>query len=172
MYFAFLFASFLSSIDHKKSRYLIVYEPAMADPLSVAAGLAGVATAAISTCKVLVRVADNFIEARKRISDLTRTLAQFSSILKRLARVIEDAPDVVGEDGVRDIDSLREDCYAIVLEIKRVFKKLDTKSPSVLDRAKWLFKKSSLRYPLQRLEVAKIDLLLSIDILNVSINLQ
>ena len=144
----------------------------MADPLSIAAGVTGVASVAISTCKLIFRVAENVIEARRKILDLARSLNQFSSSLKHLASVTKSASRIIRGRGLRDIDNLREYCYEIVLEIKRVFKKVDTVSPSTFDRVKWLFMQSDLRYLKKLLSEAKTDLHLRIDILNLSLNLR
>ena len=137
----------------------------MSDPLSIAAGLVAVAGAAVTTCKLLFNTARIVSEARTRIADLAQSLAHFSSILKRLASVIKSAPDIIGKDGIRDINHCRRDCRTIVHEIERVFKGIDKRSLNFTDRIKWLFRQDSLRYPKARLEVAKTDLLLNIEVL-------
>ena len=144
----------------------------MADPLSIAAGLVAVAGAAVSICKLLFGAAKVIVEARNLISDLARSLTHFSSILQRLARVIKDAQDILDKDGIRDIRDCTRNCRLIVREIKRVFKEMDKKAPDFFDRVKWLFKQDSLRYPRARLEEAKADLTLNIEILSLALSVR
>lgn len=137
----------------------------MSDPLSIAVSLMALAGAARSTCKLLFSTAKIIVEARTRIADLAQSLSHFSSILKRLASVIKNAADIIGEDGLRDINYCRRECRAIVSGIEREFKGLDRKSLNFTDRIKWLFKQDSLRYPRARLERVKADLQLNIEVL-------
>ncbi|KAI9838100.1 MAG: hypothetical protein M1819_006256 [Sarea resinae] len=143
----------------------------MADPLSIAASLVGVAAAAIATSKLVFKVGETIAKARPQINDLAQGLASFHSVLTTLSKVIQGAPDILDDDGVRDARLLIGNCSTIVEEIQGAFARLDKDSLNIIDRAKWVFKKDSLQYPRARLEAAKSDLMLITEVLNLAISL-
>lgn len=144
----------------------------MADPLSLAAALVGVGSAAISTATALLKFAETVVKAKKQINELATELAHFSVVPNALARVLREQGGILEPALLTDVDIHRQDCKIVLLDIKNDFGVSNSQALSLLGRAKWYFREEKVALQRVRLDRAKASLTLMISILNLAASLK
>jgi hypothetical protein len=120
----------------------------MADPVSILASIAGVATAGVSISMCLYDITHTLKQAPKEVADMAKELSLLSSILRNLRSVIKQSAGLCKP-------RLIADTKEVLGKIKGVFrdiKALARDSCSALNRLKWLFRSSRAKAMLARIE--------------------
>ena len=145
----------------------------MSDPLSVAAGVAGVVTAAAQISSLLIKFTKSTIAAPQQakvvlmeVSDIGEILSHLQSFLLGL-----DLPDRSRASllKVEMLVTIVSGCVLTFSELEKLLDELKTDNTDnfdVLDRLKWARKESALAGLIQRLQNHKTSLSLVFDILN------
>ncbi|KAL8794992.1 MAG: hypothetical protein Q9195_002439 [Heterodermia aff. obscurata] len=142
----------------------------MSDPLSIAAGVVGVLTAAaqISTLLIQFTRATNHAPSRARhiiteVNDISGTLSHLQSFL--LGNEYSDASrtSLLKADHIVTILS---GCVMTFSELEKLLDALETKDMRILDSMKWARKEKDIADLIQRLQNHKSSLSLMLDILN------
>ena len=142
----------------------------MADPLSVASGIAGVVVAAGQISSLLIKFTKSTIAAPQQaklvlteVSDIGEILSHLQSFLLGL-----DLPDRSRASllKVEMLVTIISGCVLTFSELERLLDELKTDNLDVLDRLKWARKESALAGLIQRLQNHKTSLSLVLAILN------
>ena len=142
----------------------------MSDPLSVAAGVAGIVTAAAQISSLLINFTKSTIAAPQQVkvvlaevSDIGEILSHFRSFLFGL-----DAPDRSRTSllTVEKVVTIISGCVLTFSELEKLLDELKTEDLDLLDCLKWARKESAIAGLLQRLQNHKASLSLILDILN------
>lgn len=123
----------------------------MADPLSVLAGIAGVATAGVQTSMSLYNIAHRIKRAPKEVAEMATELSLLASVLQNMRSVMEQSFDLCKPQLIADTKS-------ILLRINELFdaiRELTRVSSSSLYRLKLLFRSSRTKEFLARVESFK-----------------
>lgn len=123
----------------------------MADPLSVLASIAGVATAGLAISSALYDIAQNIKRAPREVSEMAKDLSLLSSILRQLRKAIQDNPAICRNRLIKDTKS-------IVKQIRKIYRdirKLTQDSTSSLYRLKLFFKSSKTKTMMAKIESSK-----------------
>ena len=145
----------------------------MSDPLSVAAGVAGVVVAASQISSLLIKFTKSTIAAPQQanvvlteVSDIREILSHLQSFLLGL-----DLPDRSRASllKVEMLVTIVSGCVLTFSELEKLLDELKTDNTDnldILDRLKWARKESALAGLIQRLQNHKTSLSLVFDILN------
>ena len=142
----------------------------MSDPLSIAAGVIGVLTAAAQISNLLIRftkASGNARDEARRIltevNDISGTLSHLQSFLLGYEYSDRARTSLLKVDHIVTIVS---GCVMTFSELEKVLDTLETKDMRVLDNIKWARKENDIMVIVQRLQNHKASLSLMLDILN------
>ena len=155
--------------DELQERYQ-AYSLIMSDPLSMAAGVVGIVTAAAQVSLVLTRFTKSTIAAPQQaqvvlteVSDIGEILSQLQSFLLGLNSPKTSRASLLKVDKVVTIVS---GCVLTFSELEQLLDEMKTEDLDVLDRLKWARKESVVVDLIQRLQNHKASLSLVLNILN------
>ncbi|KAF4450172.1 hypothetical protein FALBO_16528 [Fusarium albosuccineum] len=123
----------------------------MSDPLSIIAGVAGVATAGVSLVGVLYDTIDTYRNAPKEIRSMARGIQDLSLVLDQLKKVLIDGRELhtrrlLGSIAlaVRHVENVHEDIWDII-----------ERGDSGFARVKWAFRKTKMKGLTSKIEAHK-----------------
>lgn len=142
----------------------------MSDPLSIAAGVVGILTAAAQISTLLI----NFTKATKNapprarhviteVNEISGTLSHLQSFLLGNEYSDISRTSLLKADHIVTILS---GCVMTFSELEKLLDALETKDMRILDSMKWARKEKDITALIQRLQNHKTSLSLMLDILN------
>ncbi|KAL8831878.1 MAG: hypothetical protein Q9170_005105 [Blastenia crenularia] len=142
----------------------------MADPLSIAAGVAGVLTAAAQISNLLIEFTKNSKNAPQtarivlaEVSDISGTLAPLQSFLLGNESSDRSRTELLQIDQVITIMS---GCVLTFSELEKLLDKLEADGKGILHRIQWAKKEKAIASLIQRLQNHKASLSLILQVLN------
>ena len=145
----------------------------MSDPLSVAAGVAGIVVAAAQISSLLINFTKSTIAAPQQAKIVLTEVCDIGGILSHLQSCLLglDLPDRsrVSLLRVEMLETIVGGCVLTFSELEKLLDELKTDNTDtldILDRLKWARKESALAGLIQRLQNHKTSLSLVFDILN------
>lgn len=142
----------------------------MSDPLSIAAGVVGVITAAAQISLLLTKFTKSTIAAPQQarvviteVSDIHVILSQLQSYLLGLESPNSSRTSLLKVEKVVTVVS---GCVLTFSELERLLDELKTEGMDVLDSLKWARKETAILGLIQRLQYHKASLSLILNILN------
>ena len=142
----------------------------MSEPLSIAAGVVGILTAAaqVSTLLINFTKATKHAPARARhvmteVNDISGTLSHLQSFLFGIEYADTSRTSLLKADHIVTIIS---GCVMTFSELEKLLDALKTKDMRILDGMKWARKEKDITTLIQRLQHHKTSLSLMLDILN------
>ncbi|KAH6894640.1 hypothetical protein B0T10DRAFT_258214 [Thelonectria olida] len=134
------------------------------DPLSLMASVAGVATAGIQLSKAIYHLMATIHGASREMKEIARTIADLSTILGELRRVLRDGADLCSRRSLRQIKSTMR-------RISRIHDEVYDMMDGIRSFAglKWMFKRSEVQDKLARIESYKTGIQLMLNILVLAI---
>lgn len=142
----------------------------MSDPLSIAAGVVGVITAAAQISLLLTKFTKSTIAAPQQarvviteVSDINVILSQLQSYLLGLESPNSSRTSLLKVEKVVTVVS---GCVLTFSELERLLDELKTEGMDVLDSLKWARKETAILGLIQRLQYHKASLSLIFNILN------
>jgi hypothetical protein len=127
---------------------MIMPPPPMADPLSIAAGIAGVATAGVTISMGLYDLAHKIKHAPKEVADLAQELSFLSSLLCSLRSTIRDYAHLCKTRLITDTKDILKNISRVYSDIQD----LAIDSSSSFYHLKLLFKSSKTRAIMAKVE--------------------
>lgn len=143
---------------------------AMSDPLSIAAGVIGIITAAAQISSLLTNFTRQTNSAPKQASIVLTEVTETSGILSHLQSFllgIETADQ--SRTCFLQVDhvlAIVTGCVATFSELEETLDSLRTEGMDILDRIKWARKESGIMTLIQRLQTHKASLSLMLNIFN------
>lgn len=142
----------------------------MSDPLSIAAGVIGVVTAAAQISSILINFTKSTIAAPRQAQVVLTEVSHISAILSQLQSYLFglDFPDR-SRTSLLKVDKLVtviSGCVLTFSELEKLLDEFKTEGLDVLDRLKWVRKESAIMSLIQRLQNHKASLSLVLSILN------
>ena len=142
----------------------------MADPLSVAAGLAGVVTAAAQISTLLIKFTKKVKDAPKEAHTILNEVTDTSRILSRLQSFVLDTQSSSQSKAcflhVESVIAIVTGCVATFSELQKLLNGLESDEMTVVDRIKWSKDEPSITALGSRLQTHKASLSLMLEILN------
>lgn len=142
----------------------------MSDPLSIAAGVVGIITAAAQTSLLLTKFIKSTIEAPHTAQVVLAEVSDIGTILSHLQSFLlgRDSPDTSRTCllKVEKLVTIVSGCVLTFSELEKLLDGLKTTNLDVLDRLKWVRKESAIVSLIQRLQDHKASLSLVLNILN------
>ncbi|EEU36698.1 uncharacterized protein NECHADRAFT_86503 [Fusarium vanettenii 77-13-4] len=121
------------------------------DPLSIIAGVAGIATAGVSLVEVLFDTIDSYQNAPKDIVSIARGVQDLSIILDQLKQVLIDGRNMHTRwllksvaSAIRQIEYVHAEVWGLI-----------PRSGSGFERVKWTFRKGKVRDLMNKIETQK-----------------
>lgn len=142
----------------------------MSDPLSVAAGVTGVVTAAAQISSLLIKFTKSTIGAPLQVKVVLAEVSDIGGILSHLQSFLLglDAADRSRTAllKVEKVVTIVSGCVLTFSELEKLLDQLKTEDLGLLDSLKWARKESAIVGLVQRLQNHKASLSLVLDILN------
>jgi len=142
----------------------------MSDPLSIAAGIVGVLTAAAQISSLLIRWTKSAKEAPQQARVIATEVTELSGILAHLQSFLlgngcsdESRTSLVKVD---QLVTILSGCVLTFSELEKLLDEMKVEDFSILDRVKWAKKESAVMSVVQRLQNHKASLSLMLNILN------
>ncbi|KAJ4171460.1 hypothetical protein NW754_013228 [Fusarium falciforme] len=121
------------------------------DPLSIIAGVAGIATAGVSLVEVLFDTIDSYQNAPKDIVSIARGVQDLSIILDQLKQVLIDGRNMHTRWFLKSVASAIRQIEYVHAEVWELI----PRSGSGFERVKWTFRKGKIRDLLNKIETQK-----------------
>ncbi|KAL2674084.1 hypothetical protein Neosp_012530 [[Neocosmospora] mangrovei] len=121
------------------------------DPLSIIAGVAGIATAGVSLVEVLFDTIDSYQNAPKDIVSVARGVQDLSIILDQLKQVLIDGRNMHTRWLLKSVASAIRQIEYVHSEVWELI----PRSSSGFERVKWTFRKGKIRDLLNKIETQK-----------------
>ncbi|WAO95562.1 Helo-like-N domain-containing protein [Fusarium falciforme] len=121
------------------------------DPLSIIAGVAGIATAGVSLVEVLFDTIDSYQNAPKDIVSIARGVQDLSIILDQLKQVLIDGRNMHTRWLLKSVASAIRQIEYVHAEVWELI----PRSGSGFERVKWTFRKGKIRDLLNKIETQK-----------------
>ena len=142
----------------------------MSDPLSIAAGVVGIVTAAAQISSLLIKFTLSTIAAPQQAKIVLSEVSDISVILSQLQQFLLglNLPDRSRTSllKVEKVVTVVSGCVLTFSELEKLLDELKIDNLDILDRLKWARKESALAGLIQRLQNHKTSLSLVLDILN------
>ena len=142
----------------------------MSDPLSLAAGVIGVVTAAAQISSILIKFTRSTIKAPQQaqivlaeVNDMEGILSQFQSYLLGMESPTRSRSTLLNLDTVVTVVS---GCVLTFSELEKLLDELKKEEMDVLDCLKWARKEAVIAVIVQRLQNHKASLSLMLNILH------
>ena len=141
----------------------------MSDPLSVAAGVIGIVTAAAQISSLLIKFTAKVKDAPKQASVVLTEVNDTSTILAQLQPFLLglETPDQsrACHLQVEFVIAILTDCVATFSELQEILDNLSIEEMQPSDRLKWIRKASAIAALLTRLQTHKASLSLMLNVL-------
>ena len=151
-----------------------LYSFIMPDPLSIAAGVVGVVTAAAQISSILIKFTKSTIKAPQQaqivlaeVNDIEGILSQLQSYLLGMESPDRSRATLLKLDTVVTVVS---GCVLTFSELEKLLDELKKENLDVLDCLKWARKEVEIAILVQRLQNHKASLALMLNILNGFVN--
>ena len=142
----------------------------MSDPLSVAAGVVGVITAAAQISSLLIKFTRSTITAPQQAKVVLTEVSDIGVILLQLQPFLlgQDLPDRSRTSllKVEKVVTIVSGCVLTFSELEKLLDELKTENMDILNRLNWVRKESAITSLIQRLQSHKTSLSLVLGILN------
>ena len=142
----------------------------MADPLSFAAGVIGVLTAAAQVSSLLAKFTKSTSNAPAQARRVLIEVDSVSGILSHLhSFVIRNEWEDASRTSLLRVDqivTIISGCVLTFSELEKLMDDLQTDGMSILDRLKWVRKEAEIEALIQRLQHHKASLSLILEVLN------
>ena len=142
----------------------------MSDPLSIAAGIVGLITAAAQVSLILTKFMNSTITAPRQAQVVLTEVSDIGGILSHLQSYLLgwNIPDRSRTSLVKveKVVTVVSSCVLTFSELEKLLDELKTGSLDVLDRLRWARKESAIADLIQRLQNHKASLSLVLSILN------
>lgn len=142
----------------------------MSDPLSVAAGVLGIITAAAQISSLLTKFTKNIKDAPEQAHVILTDVTDTSRILSHLQVFVLDTGSVSQSKTcllhIESVVAIVTGCVATFSELQRLLESLRPDGMTVLDRLKWTRDETSISALGSRLQTHKASLSLMLDVLN------
>ena len=142
----------------------------MSDPLSVAAGVAGIITAAAQISGILIKFTKKFKDAPSEAFMVLNEVTNTGQIISQLQSFILDTEAASRSQicllHVESVVTIITGCVATFSELQELINGLWTDEMTVVDRLKWAKNQTSISALGSRLQTHKASLSLMLDILN------
>ena len=142
----------------------------MSDPLSIAAGVVGIITAAAQMTVLLTRLTKSTVAAPKQarvvlteVSDIAGILSHLQSFLLGLESPEKSRTSLLKVEKVVTVIS---SCVLTFSELEMMLDEMKTGDLDILDRLRWARKESTILGLIERLQKHKASLSLLLNILN------
>lgn len=126
----------------------------MADPLSIIAGIVGIAAASAHLANTVHDFGDRFNNARSQMHNVGSEMSQLSGILKNLAIILEQGRGKYKLQVLTDTKSIIERVEKVQKEIRRMVKK----NSGFRARVRWALSSGKIAELLDRIEALKSSL--------------
>jgi hypothetical protein len=123
----------------------------MADPLSVIAGIAGIAVAGVQLSNALYQISDKLMHAPRAIRDVASNMSLLSSILENLADVLKQGQGVYKRRVITETESILERFKRVQKEVSKIVKR----QGGMRARMGWVFNSSKVGELLDQIEALK-----------------
>lgn len=142
----------------------------MADPISVAAGVIGIVTAAMQVSNLLIDFTRRTKHAPVLANIVLTEVDDIYAIMKQLQPFLLglEIPDQ-SRTSLLQVDSVvavLTSCVATFSELKELTDQLKARDLGFLERSKWVFKESAISGLVSRLQANKLSLSLMLNIVN------
>ena len=141
----------------------------MADPLTVATGVVGIVMAAAKLSLLLTEFTKNTNAAPQQAKAVLTEVRDIGEILEQLQPFLGTAPPDRSRSSLLKVDkvvTIVSGCVLTFSELEKLLDEMKTEDLNILDRFKWVRKKSTIGGLIQRLQNHKASLSLVFDILN------
>ena len=142
----------------------------MSDPLSIAAGVVGIVTAAAQISALLTRLTKSTIAAPRQAQVILTEVSDIAGILSHLESFLFglDAPErsITSLLKVEKVVTIISSCVLTFSELERMLDEMKTGEMDILDRLRWARKGSAILGLIERLQKHKASLSLVLNILN------
>ena len=142
----------------------------MADPLSIAAGIVGVVTAAAQISSLLINFTKNCQDAPRQARSVLTEVSETSSVLSSLQSFLLGKEAVSRSRTslipVNQVVVIVTGCVSTFSELQELLDGLKSDSVGILDRLRWVRMESAISSIIQRLQTHKASLSLILTILN------
>lgn len=142
----------------------------MADPLSLAAGVVGVLTAAAQISSLLIRFTQSSKDAPQTARTVLTEVNDISGILSHLQSFLlgDESPDRSRTQllQVDQVITIMSGCVLTFSELEQLLDGFQKEGMGLLDRAKWAKKEKAIGNLIQRLQNHKGSLSLILNVLN------
>lgn len=123
----------------------------MADPLSIIAGIAGIAAVSAQLANSMYIMSDKLLQAPALIQDLVSNMSLFSGILENLADILDRGKGIYQPRVLQAADDITQRMKAIHVEVKKIAKR----QRGFRARMGWVFNSSKVAELLDRMEALK-----------------
>lgn len=142
----------------------------MSDPLSIAAGVIGLLTAAAQISTLLIRFTNASRNAPAQARHVLTEVGDISGILSHLQSFLFGTQSINrSRTSLLRVDhtvTILSGCVMTFSELEKILDELETKDIRVFDSMKWARKETEVEAILQRLQNHKASLSLMLNILN------
>lgn len=142
----------------------------MADPLSAAAGIVGVLTAAVQITRLLIEFTKRTKAAPRQASQVLSEVNDVHTIMTQLQAFLFglNTPDQSQACHVQvaSLISILTGCVATFSDLEQLLDQMRSEDLRMLDRLKWAKKESTIELLISRLQVHKNSLTLILEIVN------
>ncbi len=142
----------------------------MSDPLSIAAGVVGVLTAAAQISLILTKFTKSTIAAPQQAQVVLTEVSDIGGILSHLqSHLLGQYPPNTSRTSLLKVEkvvTIVSGCVLTFSELEKLLDDLKTENLDMLDCLKWARKESAIMSLIQRLQNHKASLSLVLNILN------
>ena len=142
----------------------------MSDPLSIAAGVVGVVTAAVQISALLTRLTKSTIAAPKQAQIVLTEVSEIAGILSHLQSFLLGR-ESAGKSRtsmleLEQVVTIISSCVLTFSELEKMLDEMKTGDLDMLSRFRWARKESAILILIERLQNHKASLSLMLSILN------
>jgi ATP phosphoribosyltransferase regulatory subunit HisZ len=136
----------------------------MSDPLSIIAGIAGIACAGAQLSLSLYEITNRLINAPKEIANVAKELAHLASIFEHLWTTLEKNQKLIKEELIVTTVETLSRFEALQKDVKDIISKC-----SRFDHLKWLFKRERVASLIAKVDAVKVNLNLLLSIVQIAV---
>jgi hypothetical protein len=154
------FAVPAESLDHLTQALQRIQElPQMADPHSLMASLAAVATAGVQVSRTLFSIANAIGGASEEILSIGREISAFCGVLRDLHEFLDDAKDLISKRALLNANHILRDCKNVFTKIQRMLDSCNAgPRMSFWQSLQWSFRREKVKPMCAKLESFKLTL--------------
>lgn len=151
--------------------------------LGCIASIIGIAALGVKISKTLYTIGNTTTGAAHNINRIATNVTLFSSILKHVGKVLQDANSLHSPEAIETVEQIVRECESVFQEITKIIYSAKSKGESsrepigandrrrrmsVVNRAKWYFEQPKVEHLLAQLEYLKTTLSVLIQTLNLA----